>query len=81
MKKYLIIFLLLLNISTYSQTADSTNVWAARELWKSDINNWNQGQPMPNWDLDGNIIPFSILMLVLLTVLFNVVRVKKFKAI
>jgi len=62
MKKYLLLILLLLSLSSYSQT-DSTKVWEAREVWRSNPDNYSQGQQMPNWDLNGNIIPFAALLL------------------
>jgi hypothetical protein len=63
MKKYLVLVFLLLTINSFSQ-ADSTKIWEAREVWKSNVNNWNQGQPMPNWDLNGNIIPIIGIVLI-----------------
>ena len=62
MKKYLTLFLLLLSLNSYSQV-DSTKVWEARQVWRSNPDNYSQGQQMPNWDLDGNIIPFVALFL------------------
>ncbi len=62
MKKYLVSILLLLSLNSYSQ-ADSTKVWEAREVWRSNPDNYSQGQQMPNWDLNGNIIPFVALLL------------------
>jgi hypothetical protein len=62
MKKYLTLFLLLLSLDSYSQV-DSTKVWEAREVWRSNPDNYSQGQQMPNWDLNGNIIPFAVLLL------------------
>jgi hypothetical protein len=61
MKKYLVSILLLLSLNSYSQ-ADSTKVWEARESWRSNPDNYSQGQQMPNWDLNGNIIPFASLL-------------------
>jgi hypothetical protein len=60
MKKYLTLFLLLLSLNSYSQV-DSTRAWEAREVWRSNPDNYSQGQQMPSWDLDGNIIPFIAL--------------------
>jgi hypothetical protein len=62
MKKYLVLILLLLSFNSYSQV-DSTKVWEARQVWRSNPDNYSQGQQMPNWDLDGNIIPFVALFL------------------
>jgi len=62
MKKYLTLFLLLLSLNSYSQV-DSTKVWEARKVWHSNPDNYSQGQQMPNWDLNGNIIPFAALLL------------------
>jgi hypothetical protein len=62
MKKHLTLFLLLLSLNSYSQV-DSTKVWQAREVWRSNPDNYSQGQQMPNWDLNGNIIPFVALLL------------------
>jgi hypothetical protein len=62
MKKYLVSILLLLSLNSYSQV-DSTKVWEARESWRSNPDNYSQGQQMPNWDLNGNIIPFVALLL------------------
>ena len=56
MKKYLILILLFFSINSYSQ-ADSTKVWEARKEWVNKTQNLNEIPPMPNWDLDGNIIP------------------------
>ncbi len=61
MKKHLTLFLLLLSLNSYSQV-DSTKVWQAREVWRSNPDNYSQGQQMPNWDLNGNIIPFASLL-------------------
>ena len=65
MKKYLVLILLLSSLSSYSQV-DSTKVWEAREAWhakwRANPDNY-QGQQMPNWDLNGNIIPFAALLL------------------
>lgn len=72
MKKYLLLFLLLLSINSYSQ--DTTRQAAAKEAWLSDPNNYNQGQPMPTWDLDGNIIPIVGIVL-----LFGIVLKRKSK--
>jgi hypothetical protein len=60
MKKYLTLILLLLSINSYSQV-DSTNAWEAREVWRSNPDNYSQGQQMPKWDLNGNIIPIVAL--------------------
>jgi hypothetical protein len=56
MKKYLILILLFFSINSYSQ-ADSTKVWEARKEWVYKTQNLNEIPSMPNWDLDGNIIP------------------------
>jgi hypothetical protein len=63
MKKYLILFLLLFSINSYSQ-ADSTKVWEARKEWINKTQNLNEIPPMPNWDLDGNIIPIVGILLI-----------------
>jgi hypothetical protein len=63
MKKYLILFLLLFSINSYSQV-DSTKRAAARQEWFSNKDNWSNGQIMPNWDLDGNIIPIVGILLI-----------------
>lgn len=60
MKKYLVLILLLTSLSSYSQV-DSTKVWEARKEWLSNQDNYSQGQQMPNWDLNGNIMPFVAL--------------------
>jgi hypothetical protein len=64
MKKYLVSILLLLSLNSYSQV-DSTKVWEAREVWRSDVENLIHGRPMPNWDLNGNIIPIVGIVLLL----------------
>ena len=63
MKKYLILFLLLFSINSYSQ-ADTTRRAAARQEWLSNKDNWSNGQPMPNWDYNGNIIPIVGILLI-----------------
>ena len=63
MKKITLIILLLISLDSYSQV-DSTKTQLARENWLSNTDNWSQGQPIPNFDLDGNIIPFVSLILV-----------------
>jgi hypothetical protein len=62
MKKYLVLILLLLSFNSYSQV-DSTKVWKAREVWRSNPDNYSQGQQMPKWDLDGNMLPIIALFL------------------
>jgi hypothetical protein len=64
MKRYLTLFLLLLSLSSYSQV-DSTKVWEAREVWRSNKENLEQARQMPNWDLNGNIIPIVSILLLL----------------
>lgn len=64
MKKYLILFLLLLSLNSYSQV-DSTKVWEARKEWLSKPDNYSQGQQMPVWDTNGNVIVFTTLLLFL----------------
>ena len=62
MKKITLIILLLISLDSYSQV-DSTKTQLAREKWLSNSDNWSKGQPIPNFDLDGNIIPFTSLLL------------------
>jgi len=61
MKKYLTLILLIVTLNSYSQV-DSTKVWEARKEWLSNPDNYSNGQQMPNWDLNGNIIPIISLL-------------------
>ena len=63
MKKIILFILLSISLNSYSQV-DSTKTQLARENWLSNTDNWSKGQPIPNFDLDGNIIPFVSLILV-----------------
>jgi hypothetical protein len=60
MKKYLTLILLIVTLNSYAQV-DSTKVWEAREVWRSNPDNYSQGQQMPKWDLDGNMLPLVAL--------------------
>jgi hypothetical protein len=60
MKKYLTLILLIVTLNSYAQV-DSTKVWEAREVWRSNPDNYSQGQQMPKWDLDRNMLPIVAL--------------------
>jgi hypothetical protein len=62
MKKYIIIFLLLVSITSFSQV-DTTGKQTAKEEWLINIENRNK--PMPIWDNDGNVVGFTTLLLFL----------------
>jgi hypothetical protein len=76
MKKIILILLLFISLKSYSQN-DTTQITLARQKWLSNPDNWSQGQSMPNFDLDGNIIPFVSLILV--TCFFITTYKKKIK--
>jgi hypothetical protein len=60
MKKYILIFLLLVSLTSFSQV-DTTAKQAAKEEWIA--NTENRDKPMPIWDNDGNIIGFTAILL------------------
>jgi hypothetical protein len=60
MKKIILIFLLLLSITSFSQV-DTTGKRVAKEEWLSNIENIDK--PIPMWDNDGNIIGFTAILL------------------
>lgn len=64
MKKYLTLILLIVTLNSYSQV-DSTKVWEARKEWLSNPDNYSNGQQMPVWDIDGNIVAFISLLTLL----------------
>lgn len=73
MKKYITLILLLVTMSSYSQV-DSTKVWEARQEWLSNQDNYSQGQQMPVWDVDGNVVSFTLILL--LSVIYYKRKVK-----
>jgi|688.fasta_scaffold96936_3 hypothetical protein len=62
MKKIILIFLLLISITSFSQV-DTTGKRIAKEAWLSNLDNLNR--PIPTWDNDGNIIGFMAILLLL----------------
>jgi hypothetical protein len=60
MKKYILIFLLLISLTSFSQV-DTTAKQAAREEWISNME--NRDKPMPIWDNEGNVIGFTAILL------------------
>jgi hypothetical protein len=62
MKKVILIFLLLISITSFSQV-DTTGKRIAKEAWLSNLDNLNR--PIPTWDNDGNIIGFMAILLLL----------------
>lgn len=62
MKKIILMFLLLISITSFSQV-DTTGKRIAKEAWLSNLDNLNR--PIPTWDNDGNIIGFIAILLLL----------------
>ena len=60
MKKYILIFLVLVSLTSFSQV-DTTGKQAAKEEWLSNMENRNK--PMPIWDNNGNIVGFTAILL------------------
>jgi hypothetical protein len=60
MKKTIIIFLLLVSTTCFSQV-DTTGKKIAKEQWLSNIENINK--PMPIWDNEGNVLSFTLVLL------------------
>ena len=60
MKKYILIFLLLISLTSFSQV-DTTGKQIAKDEWLSNIE--NRDKPIPMWDNDGNIIGFTAILL------------------
>ena len=55
MKKSLLTLLLLINLTSFSQT-DTTGKQIAKDAWVANVENRNK--PMPIWDNEGNIVGF-----------------------
>ena len=62
MKKIILMFLLLISVTSFSQV-DTTGKRIAKEAWLSNLDNLNR--PIPTWDNDGNIIGFIAILLLL----------------
>jgi len=62
MRKIILMFLLLISITSFSQV-DTTGKRIAKEAWLSNLDNLNR--PIPTWDNDGNIIGFIAILLLL----------------
>jgi hypothetical protein len=60
MKKIILIFLLLLSITSFSQV-DTTGKRVAKEEWLSNME--NRDKPIPIWDNEGNVIGFTAILL------------------